>query len=85
YAFSVSLLLTPLCCEDIHDVTPRVSALAGCDKTCPDDDSSELGAGGDAGTRVGTSPELICPDIIKIGLGPVLMCTGAICSVSSSN
>ncbi|GKB28392.1 hypothetical protein Tco_0867793 [Tanacetum coccineum] len=29
YAFSVSLLLTPLCCDDIHDVTPRVSALAG--------------------------------------------------------
>ncbi|GJX37596.1 putative reverse transcriptase domain-containing protein [Tanacetum coccineum] len=32
YAFSVSLLLTPLCCDDIHDVTPRVSALAGCDR-----------------------------------------------------
>ncbi|GJZ07375.1 hypothetical protein Tco_0541168 [Tanacetum coccineum] len=32
YAFSDSLLLTPLCCDDIHDVTPRVSALAGCDK-----------------------------------------------------
>ncbi|GJY42130.1 putative reverse transcriptase domain-containing protein [Tanacetum coccineum] len=31
-AFSVSLLLTSLCCDDIHDVTPRVSALAGCDK-----------------------------------------------------
>ncbi|GJU10214.1 putative reverse transcriptase domain-containing protein [Tanacetum coccineum] len=30
-AFSISLLLTPLCCDDIHDVTPRVSALAGCD------------------------------------------------------
>ncbi|GJR41082.1 retrovirus-related pol polyprotein from transposon TNT 1-94 [Tanacetum coccineum] len=29
YAFSVSLLLTPLCCDDIHDVKPRVSALAG--------------------------------------------------------
>ncbi|GJY42910.1 clathrin heavy chain 1-like protein [Tanacetum coccineum] len=27
--FNVSLLLTPLCCDDIHDVTPRVSALAG--------------------------------------------------------
>nr|GEZ72470.1 putative reverse transcriptase domain-containing protein [Tanacetum cinerariifolium] len=26
-----SLLLTPLCCDDIHDVTPRVFALAGCD------------------------------------------------------
>ncbi|GJQ97807.1 reverse transcriptase domain-containing protein [Tanacetum coccineum] len=34
-AFSVSLLLTPLCCDDIHDVTPRVSALAGCDKDLP--------------------------------------------------
>ncbi|GJU73274.1 hypothetical protein Tco_1264679 [Tanacetum coccineum] len=32
YACSDSLLLTPLCCDDIHDVTPRVSALAGCDK-----------------------------------------------------
>ncbi|GJY91102.1 hypothetical protein Tco_0506298 [Tanacetum coccineum] len=32
YAFSVSLLLTPLCCDDIHDVTPRVSTLAGCDR-----------------------------------------------------
>ncbi|GJR45380.1 hypothetical protein Tco_1313483 [Tanacetum coccineum] len=31
YAFSDSLLLTPLCCDDIHDVTPRISALAGCD------------------------------------------------------
>ncbi|GJY79015.1 retrovirus-related pol polyprotein from transposon TNT 1-94 [Tanacetum coccineum] len=26
------ILITPLCCDDIHDVTPRVSALAGCDK-----------------------------------------------------
>ncbi|GJS29753.1 hypothetical protein Tco_0490373 [Tanacetum coccineum] len=32
YAFSDSLLLTLLCCDDIHDVTPRVSALAGCDR-----------------------------------------------------
>ncbi|GJR41342.1 hypothetical protein Tco_1217026 [Tanacetum coccineum] len=32
YAFSDSLLLTPLCCDDIHDVTLRVSALAGCDR-----------------------------------------------------
>ncbi|GJS65593.1 putative reverse transcriptase domain-containing protein [Tanacetum coccineum] len=31
YACSDSLLLTPLCCDDIHDVTPRASALAGCD------------------------------------------------------
>ncbi|GKA98664.1 hypothetical protein Tco_0826601 [Tanacetum coccineum] len=31
YACSNSLLLTPLCCDNIHDVTPRVSALAGCD------------------------------------------------------
>ncbi|GKA66396.1 reverse transcriptase domain-containing protein, partial [Tanacetum coccineum] len=29
---SVSLFSTPLCCDDIHDVTPRVSALAGCDR-----------------------------------------------------
>nr|GEV40619.1 putative reverse transcriptase domain-containing protein [Tanacetum cinerariifolium] len=32
YEFSDSLLLTPFCCDDIHDVTPRVSALAGCDR-----------------------------------------------------
>ncbi|GKB33539.1 hypothetical protein Tco_0872940, partial [Tanacetum coccineum] len=32
YACSDSLLLTPLCCDDIHDVTPCVSALAGCDR-----------------------------------------------------
>ncbi|GJZ25221.1 hypothetical protein Tco_0562680 [Tanacetum coccineum] len=31
YACSDSLLLTSLCCDDIHDITPRVSALAGCD------------------------------------------------------
>ncbi|GJT53324.1 hypothetical protein Tco_0988378 [Tanacetum coccineum] len=24
--------VTPLCCDDIHDVTPRVFALAGCDR-----------------------------------------------------
>ncbi|GJX25153.1 hypothetical protein Tco_0231449 [Tanacetum coccineum] len=30
--FWFSLLLTPLCCDDTHDVTPRVSALAGCDR-----------------------------------------------------
>ncbi|GJV52803.1 hypothetical protein Tco_1448544 [Tanacetum coccineum] len=27
----ISLLLTPLCCDDTHEVTPRVSAMAGCD------------------------------------------------------
>ncbi|GKF07576.1 hypothetical protein Tco_0041800, partial [Tanacetum coccineum] len=27
-----SLLLTPLCCDDIYDVTPCVSALAGYDR-----------------------------------------------------
>ncbi|GJX99744.1 hypothetical protein Tco_0356763 [Tanacetum coccineum] len=32
YAYCESLLLTLLCCDDIHDVTPRVSALAGYDK-----------------------------------------------------
>ncbi|GKB33832.1 zf-CCHC domain-containing protein [Tanacetum coccineum] len=31
YACSDSLLLTPLCCDDIHEVTPCVSALARCD------------------------------------------------------
>ncbi|GJY45794.1 putative reverse transcriptase domain-containing protein [Tanacetum coccineum] len=28
----ILLLLKPLCCDDIHDVTPRVFALAGCDR-----------------------------------------------------
>ncbi|GJS80963.1 hypothetical protein Tco_0747504 [Tanacetum coccineum] len=32
YTCSDSLLLTPLCCDDIHDVTPRVSALAVYDE-----------------------------------------------------
>ncbi|GJZ77861.1 hypothetical protein Tco_0642533 [Tanacetum coccineum] len=32
YACTGSLLLTPLCCDGTHEVTPRVSALAGCDK-----------------------------------------------------
>ncbi|GJV37624.1 hypothetical protein Tco_1410101 [Tanacetum coccineum] len=32
YVCSDSLFLTPLCCDDIHDVMPRVCALAGCDK-----------------------------------------------------
>ncbi|GJU73429.1 putative reverse transcriptase domain-containing protein [Tanacetum coccineum] len=32
YACSDSLLLTPLCCDDIHEVTPHVFALAGCDR-----------------------------------------------------
>ncbi|GKD07070.1 hypothetical protein Tco_1186755 [Tanacetum coccineum] len=27
----VSLLLTPLCCDGTHEVTPIVSAMAGCD------------------------------------------------------
>nr|GEU30247.1 reverse transcriptase domain-containing protein [Tanacetum cinerariifolium] len=32
YAYSDSLLLTQLCCDDIHDVIPCVSTLAGCDR-----------------------------------------------------
>ncbi|GJV63704.1 hypothetical protein Tco_1474532 [Tanacetum coccineum] len=32
YACIDSVLLTLLCCDDIHEVTPRVSALAGCDR-----------------------------------------------------
>ncbi|GJR73089.1 hypothetical protein Tco_0085454, partial [Tanacetum coccineum] len=39
--FSVSLLLTPLCCDDIHDITPRVSALAGCDRLSRREDDPE--------------------------------------------
>nr|GFA37516.1 hypothetical protein [Tanacetum cinerariifolium] len=31
YACSDSLMLTPLCCDDINDVMPRSSALARCD------------------------------------------------------
>ncbi|GJZ61286.1 reverse transcriptase domain-containing protein [Tanacetum coccineum] len=40
--FSVSLLLTALCCDDIHDVTPRVSALAGYDILVSEPDYREL-------------------------------------------
>ncbi|GJV32948.1 hypothetical protein Tco_1393348 [Tanacetum coccineum] len=29
---SIRPIQTPLCCNDIHEVTPRASALAGCDK-----------------------------------------------------
>ncbi|GJX89946.1 hypothetical protein Tco_0343272 [Tanacetum coccineum] len=43
YAFSDSLLLTPLCCDDIHDVTPRVSALAGCDRLVSEPGYREVG------------------------------------------
>ncbi|GKD08632.1 hypothetical protein Tco_1188317, partial [Tanacetum coccineum] len=32
YACSDSLLLTPLCCDEIYEVTPRVSTLTGCDR-----------------------------------------------------
>ncbi|GKA14258.1 hypothetical protein Tco_0693904 [Tanacetum coccineum] len=32
YACSDSLLLTQLCCDDIHEVTPRASALVGYDR-----------------------------------------------------
>ncbi|GJR27405.1 putative ribonuclease H-like domain-containing protein [Tanacetum coccineum] len=38
-----SLLLTPLCCDDIHDVTPRVSALAGCDRLVLEPGYREVG------------------------------------------
>ncbi|GKE58888.1 hypothetical protein Tco_1498073, partial [Tanacetum coccineum] len=30
--YFMHVMLTPLCCDDIHDVTPRVSAYAGCDR-----------------------------------------------------
>ncbi|GJS64385.1 hypothetical protein Tco_0678949 [Tanacetum coccineum] len=39
YACSDSLLLTSLCCDDIHDVMPRVSALAGCDIDIEEDEN----------------------------------------------
>ncbi|GJY95510.1 putative reverse transcriptase domain-containing protein [Tanacetum coccineum] len=42
YACSDSLLLTPLCCDDIHDVTPRVSALARCDRLVSEPGYREL-------------------------------------------
>nr|GEW94099.1 hypothetical protein [Tanacetum cinerariifolium] len=37
----VSLLLTPLCCDDTHDVTPRVSALAGSDRLEEEEEEEE--------------------------------------------
>ncbi|GJX75350.1 hypothetical protein Tco_0313945 [Tanacetum coccineum] len=38
-----SLLLTPLCCDDTYDVTPRVSALARCDRLVSEDGLKEVG------------------------------------------
>ncbi|GJS98822.1 hypothetical protein Tco_0819992 [Tanacetum coccineum] len=43
YACSDSLLLTPLCYDDIHDVTPRVSTLAGCDRVVSESGYKEVG------------------------------------------
>nr|GEZ18672.1 hypothetical protein [Tanacetum cinerariifolium] len=40
---SDSLLLTPLCCDDIHDVMSRVSALAGCDRLVSEPGYREVG------------------------------------------
>nr|GEV35933.1 hypothetical protein [Tanacetum cinerariifolium] len=40
--YRVSLLLTPLCCHDTHDVTPRVSALGGgCDRLEEENEEEE--------------------------------------------
>nr|GEW19032.1 reverse transcriptase domain-containing protein [Tanacetum cinerariifolium] len=42
HASIVSLLLTPLCCHDTHDVTPRVSALGeGCDRLDEEEENEE--------------------------------------------
>nr|GEX30069.1 putative reverse transcriptase domain-containing protein [Tanacetum cinerariifolium] len=41
YVSEFSVLLTPLCCDDTHDVTPHVSSLAGCDKIHATDDFKE--------------------------------------------
>nr|GEW72719.1 hypothetical protein [Tanacetum cinerariifolium] len=42
---------TPLCYDDTHDVTPRVSALAGCDTGCRG--GRGRGAGGVASVMLG--------------------------------
>nr|GEY03908.1 retrotransposon Orf1 [Tanacetum cinerariifolium] len=42
-SISDSLLLTPLCCDDIHDVMPRVSALGGCDRLVSEPGYREVG------------------------------------------
>ncbi|GKC52266.1 hypothetical protein Tco_1075011 [Tanacetum coccineum] len=39
---SYSLLLTPMCCDDVYLVTPRVSALAGCDRLVSEPGYREL-------------------------------------------
>ncbi|GJS32492.1 hypothetical protein Tco_0530874 [Tanacetum coccineum] len=36
-----SLLLTSLCFDDTHDITPRVSALAGCDRLEEEEEEEE--------------------------------------------
>ncbi|GJS38778.1 hypothetical protein Tco_0563821 [Tanacetum coccineum] len=62
YAFSDSLLLTPLCCDDIHDVTPRVSALAGCDTYQRDEDltdeDGDIGMGDSTGVSASLGGEI---------------------------
>ncbi|GJS11878.1 hypothetical protein Tco_0368674 [Tanacetum coccineum] len=50
----ISLLLTPLCCDDTHDVTPRVSALAGCDRL--EKEESEKN-GSKEGSEIGSNSE----------------------------
>ncbi|GJY38633.1 hypothetical protein Tco_0424997 [Tanacetum coccineum] len=37
------------------------------------------------GKELGSGPELIGPGVKRLGAGPELECTGAVCSVSSSN
>nr|GEV80137.1 integrase, catalytic region, zinc finger, CCHC-type, peptidase aspartic, catalytic [Tanacetum cinerariifolium] len=44
YAFSDSLLLSPLCCDDIHDVTPYVFALVGCENLVSEPSYREVGS-----------------------------------------
>ncbi|GKD82903.1 retrovirus-related pol polyprotein from transposon TNT 1-94, partial [Tanacetum coccineum] len=44
---------TPLCCNDIHEVSPRASALAGCDTEAA---ANAIGVGGFIACRA------LCPD-----------------------
>ncbi|GKA73212.1 putative reverse transcriptase domain-containing protein, partial [Tanacetum coccineum] len=45
HACTDSLLLTPLYCDDIHEVTPHVFALAGCDSGVADDGVARIPTG----------------------------------------
>ncbi|GKC48634.1 hypothetical protein Tco_1071379 [Tanacetum coccineum] len=64
YAYRDSLLLTPLCCDDIYDVMPRVSALAGCNRLVTYADSRIIAPD----TEYSPRPDDKTANLLKIGM-----------------